>query len=255
MNNKIQNNKNITDIPSELKDFNWAAFLLTFIWGFKYNAWITFLAIPLIIFQMPLGFNWFLLAILQLYCGYKGNEWAYKKNYWMKSKDFRISQMKWAVFALAIYILIPLIIINVSGKFFKKSENLTNLIQNTQCVVAYKNVKTDIKHTNITINTDRETLTQQIINRYKKDAKNPDNIINKNNPKIAQSYNISVYKEQDKLCSIINKNCKIIYSFYMPQYYSYTNECEFYFDNYKRTQPNETTQNKIKQGINIFNYL
>ena len=122
MNNKLQNNKNITDIPSELKDFNWAAFLLTFIWGFKYNAWITFLAIPLIIFQMPLGFNWFLLAILQLYCGFKGNEWAYKKNYWMKSKDFRISQMKWAVFALAIYILIPLIIINVSGKFFKKSE-------------------------------------------------------------------------------------------------------------------------------------
>ena len=91
MNNNIQNNKNITDIPSELKDFNWAAFLLTFIWGFKYNAWITFLAIPLIIFQMPLGFNWFLLAILQLYCGFKGNEWAYKKNYWMKSKDFRIS--------------------------------------------------------------------------------------------------------------------------------------------------------------------
>jgi hypothetical protein len=252
---KVPKTRNIKELPSELKDFNWAAFLLTFIWGFKYNAWITFLAIPLIIFQMPLGFNWILLALLQLYCGFKGNEWAYKKDYWMKSKDFRITQMKWAVVALATYIIIPLIILSLSSKFFKKSDNLENLIQNTQCVIAYKNLKTDIKNTNININIDGVTLTRQIINKHNRDTENPNTIINKKNPTIAQTYDISVYKDSNKLCSIVNRNCKIIYSFYMPQYSSYTNECEFYFDNYKQVIPNEQTQNKINKGVNIFNYL
>ena len=76
-----QNEKKITDLPEELKDFNWAAFFLTFIWGFKYKAWITFLAIPLMIIQLPIGLNWILLIALQLYCGIKGNEWAYKQEY------------------------------------------------------------------------------------------------------------------------------------------------------------------------------
>lgn len=253
--NKAPNTRNIKELPSELKDFNWAAFLLTFIWGFKYNAWITFLAIPLIIYQMPLGLNWLLLAILQLYCGFKGNEWAYKKDFWMKSKDFRITQMKWAVVALATYIIIPLIILSLSGKFFKKSDNLENLIQNAQCVIAHKNLATDIKHTNINVNIDGSDLAKQIINRYKKDPENPNTVINKKNPTIAQTYNISVYKDPNMLCSIVYKNCKIIYSFNMPQHSSYTNECEFYFDNYKQIIPNEKTQNSIKKGINIFNYL
>ena len=34
------------DLPPELKDFNWGALLLTFIWGIKHRAWITLLAIP-----------------------------------------------------------------------------------------------------------------------------------------------------------------------------------------------------------------
>ena len=44
-NNQYKTIKDVTELPNELKDFNWAAFLLTFIWGFKYKAWITFLGL------------------------------------------------------------------------------------------------------------------------------------------------------------------------------------------------------------------
>ena len=46
------------NIPKELNEFNWGAFLLTFIWGIKHKAWITLLAIPLIYFQ---SFDYILL--------------------------------------------------------------------------------------------------------------------------------------------------------------------------------------------------
>ena len=106
---KINPQNNIKNMPEELQDFNWAAFLLTFIWGLKFKAWITLLAIPLLLIQLPFGLNWLLLIILQLYCGANGNKWAYRQEYWKKPKDFRITQMKWAAVALGFYIIVPVL--------------------------------------------------------------------------------------------------------------------------------------------------
>ena len=157
-------------MPKELQDFNWAAFFLTFIWGLKFKAPITFLAIPLILIQMPLGLNWILLALLQLYCGIKGNEWAYKQEYWKKSKDFRITQMKWAVVAIAFCIIVPILILSVCARFLKNTYNLPELLQNSQCITAYKIAKKDIKHTDITSTTSNYEILNQIAKKYPKSS-------------------------------------------------------------------------------------
>ena len=253
-NNQYKTIKDVTELPNELKDFNWAAFLLTFIWGFKYKAWITFLAIPLILIQLPLGLNWLLLAVLQLYCGRKGNEWAYKQDFWKKSKDFRITQMKWAAVALTLYIIFPLVLLTISNRFFKNPNNLIDYIQNAQCVIAQKNLKKDIKKLNININTSSKNIDLQLKKIYNIPP-NQTTITNIKNPKIAQEYTIQIQKPTDTLCNVTNKNCMIVYSFALPRYTTYINECGFYFDNYKQVIPSEKTQKYINKGLNVFKYL
>lgn len=250
------NKSNIKQIPNELKDFNWAAFLLTFVWGYKYKAWITFLAIPLLIFQLPLGLNWILLACLQLYCGINGNEWAYKQDYWKKSKDFRITQMKWAVAALTFYIIVPLLLLSLGDKFFRKTDNLSRLIENSQCLTAQKDLKKDIKNIDKGINSSNEQIIQQLAKIHHTTAEYGQVEVKTNNrPLFAQKYNLSVNKDETSQCNLINQNCSIVYTFSMPQYTNYITTCRFYFDNFGNTQADTQTQKAITKGINIFKYL
>lgn len=234
----INQNKNIKTIPNELIDFNWAACLLTFVWGIKYKAWITFLAIPLFFIQLPLGLNWVLLFAFQIYCGFKGNEWAYKQEWWKKSKDFRISQMKWASFALTTYILLPLILLTLTSNFLKNTDNLPELIKNTQCIMAKKYVQHDLN------NIAKDGITTSITND------------SKNRNKLSKTHTITVNKQDDRPCTLSNQNCLIIYNFYFKENYSdIPNECVFYFSDTKEVLPHSNTKQSINKGINIFKYL
>ena len=47
----------------------------------------------------------------------------------------------------------------------------------------------------------------------------------------------------------------IVYSFALPRYTTYINECGFYFDNYKQVIPSEKTQKYLNKGLNVFKYL
>lgn len=256
---EVNEPQNITDpkqIPNELKDFNWAAFLLTFIWGIRYRAWITFLAIPLFIIQMPLGLNWILLAILQLYCGMKGNEWAFRHEFWRKPKDFRITQMKWAAVALSIYIILPLILLNICQRFFKEPDNLVEIIQNAQCIVAQKNLKNDIQRISYNTSSSNSNIIKQFAIIYNEKYENSSiTITNSKNPKFAEHYTIQVSKDETSQCTLVKKNCTITYTFSLPEYYAYTNQCGFYFDNYKHIIPNENTKKYIDKGVNVFKYM
>lgn len=75
------------------KQFNWGAFLGTWIWGLFNNSYIPLLY--LVLSFLPCGFYF------QLYCGFKGNEWAYKNKEWNDVDKFNKSQEKqatiWAV--------------------------------------------------------------------------------------------------------------------------------------------------------------
>lgn len=93
------------------KEFNWGAFLGTWIWGLFNKSYIPLFY--LLLFLTPWA------VYFQLYCGLKGNEWAYKNKKWDDVSKFNKSQEKqtlfWSIFNLLILPIIYLVfIISVS---------------------------------------------------------------------------------------------------------------------------------------------
>lgn len=246
------------DIPKELKEFNWGAFLLTFIWGIKHKAWITLLAIPLIWFQLPFGLNWILYTALQVYCGIKGNEWAYQVEWWKTPRDFRKTQQMWAISALALNIIIPFVILTIASMFLKKSPNNPELlIQNAQCVVAYGKLKTGLPKVSYTTKSTDADIAKSFAKHFKNAsaAGNAVNFSQKAQGQKYEVYKIVFTKHVDNVCSLSAKNCTAYSSYIMPNDIMPFGECIFYFDNNKNVEPDEATQKAIDKGFNIFKYL
>lgn len=246
------------NIPKELNEFNWGAFILTFIWGIKHKAWITLLAIPLIYFQLPFGLNWLLLTGLQFYCGFKGNMWAYQVDWWMTPKDFRQTQMRWGIVAVLLNISIPLIALIIAGRFVQKdSENPVNFIGNTQCSVAYSKLK---KFNKISLNSSMTGV--DLANNFAKQFKNAtadgsrvNFSVKTDGGKRVDTYYIDFSMQQSELCNILQRNCTISSTFILPVEMNIPNHCEFYFDMNKNIEPDEETAKRLKKGSNIFKYL
>ena len=84
------------------KEFNWGAFFGTWIWGLFNKTYITLW--ELILWLTPLSFYF------QLYCGLKGNEWAFKNKNCTDVKEFNKSQETQAtVFAILSLVVIPIL--------------------------------------------------------------------------------------------------------------------------------------------------
>ena len=137
---------------------------------------------------------------------------------------------------------------------FKNAPGQT--LQNAQCVNAQKTASNDLKQVSININSNRESIISQLNRVYNIQAGNTSQIeiSKKSGASYYKDYKITAYKEANTLCTLQNQNCMIIYSYTLPQYNIY-NECAFYFDNYKRILPNETTKAAIDKGLNIFKYI
>lgn len=84
------------------KEFNWGAYLGTWIWGLFNKSYKT-------LWMLLVGFTpWG--AYYQLYCGLKGNEWAYKNKKWNDVNLFNKSQEKQsAIFTVLLFVGIPVI--------------------------------------------------------------------------------------------------------------------------------------------------
>lgn len=84
------------------KDFNWGAFLGTWIWGLFNKSFKT-------LWMILLGLTpWSIYY--QLYCGLKGNEWAFKNKKWNDVEAFNKSQQKQGIiFAVLFLIVIPVL--------------------------------------------------------------------------------------------------------------------------------------------------
>lgn len=243
------------DIPTELDEFNWGAFLLTFIWGIRFRVWITLLAIPLILFQMPLKLNWLLYIILQFYCGFYGNKLAYQTQYNKTAKEFRKQQEKWSITAITLYILLPVIFMNMFVTFVKKSpDNLEDFINNTQCKIAYKNLNKGLSNT-YSANTSEE-LAQNFAKNFKNAHSEGQNVIFSSKKSKLKNYVLSfnIYPELDK-CSFEQKNCTISVVYLTPIEASVPVRCTFYTDKYKNITPDKKTFENLKKGYNIFKYL
>jgi hypothetical protein len=246
------------ELPKELRGFNWGAFILTFIWGYFHKAWVTMLAIPLIIFQMPLGINWILLTVLQIYCGIKGNEWAYQHDFWMTPAQFRMKQIKWGVFAMALSVVLPLSFMLVFARFMSKSEdNPQLLLQNAQCTVAYQKIKKHLKYSYMESVTSADDVAYEFAKEDKEATASDDTVLYGSS---AQGVRVDYFmlkftKPANELCKFEKQNCKIEASFVIPDDIIEMQPCIFYMDNFKKIKPDEFTQNAIDKGFNIIKYL
>lgn len=96
-----------TELPAELRGWNWGAFLLNWIWGIGNNVWISLLMfIPGVNIVM-----WFVL-------GAKGNEWAWKYKKWNSIEHFKKTQRTWAKWGIIIFaIYVVLLVIGIISSF------------------------------------------------------------------------------------------------------------------------------------------
>ncbi len=94
-----------SQVPEEIKGWNWAAFLLNWVWGLGNRTYIALLMfVPIV--------N--LIVIFML--GAKGNEWAWKNGNWNSVEQFKNTQRKWRNASIAFYcIFIPVVAISVSS--------------------------------------------------------------------------------------------------------------------------------------------
>lgn len=75
-----------SNVPVELKRWNWGAFWLTWIWGIFNRSYIALLAfVPIVNLIIP------------FYLGASGNELAWRNNEWMDVQEFNKIQWKWAI--------------------------------------------------------------------------------------------------------------------------------------------------------------
>jgi hypothetical protein len=83
-----------SEVPTELRKWNWGAAGLTWIWGASNRVWISFLVfIPFVNF-----FFW-------IYLGLNGNRLAWQKNKWTSPDDFLKTQARWKPWGVAFFII------------------------------------------------------------------------------------------------------------------------------------------------------
>jgi len=94
-----------SEVPSEIKRWNWGAFLFNWIWGIGNSTYIALLMfLPIANMVMP-----FVL-------GAKGNQWAWQNRTWRDVDHFKKTQKKWAISGLLFYLVfIPLFMMPLMG--------------------------------------------------------------------------------------------------------------------------------------------
>lgn len=81
------------ELPSEIRGWNWGAFLLNWIWGIGNNTLIALLMfVPLV--------NLVMIFVL----GARGNEWAWRNKRWQDVAQFRRVQRNWALAGAVVWV-------------------------------------------------------------------------------------------------------------------------------------------------------
>ncbi len=100
--------ENEENFPSELKKFNWGAFLLNWIWGIMHKKYITLLYFVACIIPVigPLAISiWF---------GIAGNKWAWNSKNWASVEEFNDVQRNW----VKLWIILAVVSLIIGIKVF-----------------------------------------------------------------------------------------------------------------------------------------
>ncbi|MGX7245796.1 ribonuclease G [Enterococcus quebecensis] len=81
-------------VPSEVKGWNWGAFMFNIMWGIGNKSYL-----PLLCLIPLFNFVWIFV------CGFKGNEWAWQKGEYKDVETFKAVQATWNRAGLVWFIL------------------------------------------------------------------------------------------------------------------------------------------------------
>lgn len=84
----------MSEVPVEIKRWNWAAAFLPMVWGIYHNTWIFLLN-----FVPGVNLVWWIVM------GIKGNEWAWRNNQWESVERFQRAQSRWRPVGILYFIL------------------------------------------------------------------------------------------------------------------------------------------------------
>ena len=90
-------------LPSELRGWNWPAFLLGPIWGVGHRIWWTaigFLALAPLINAGPRQAALLIWLAMMLFLGFRGNELAWRARRWESVDKFMAAQQRWGIWAV-----------------------------------------------------------------------------------------------------------------------------------------------------------
>jgi hypothetical protein len=96
-----------TPVPAEIQGWSWSAFLMGWIWCIAHNSWLGFgvslgawvLQGLIVHGRIPLG------LAAAIFCGAKGNEWAWQNRRWESLQQFRDTQRVWVVWGIVLWAL------------------------------------------------------------------------------------------------------------------------------------------------------
>ncbi len=100
----------LSQLPPELRGWNWGAFLLTWIWGIGNNVWIALIALGGLIPYV----GWVISIVMAIILGLRGNEWAWQKKKWDSIESFRKTQRTWMWWGVGMIILQFLLIVSIT---------------------------------------------------------------------------------------------------------------------------------------------
>jgi len=109
-----------TDVPAEIKGWNWGAFFLTWIWGIFNKVWIALLA--LVIGFIPV-INIIGVLVMMIVLGLKGNEWAWKNRQFESVEQFKKVQKAWAMWGVILFVLGVILSIFMWGTLMDAVQN------------------------------------------------------------------------------------------------------------------------------------
>ncbi|MCZ6539967.1 MAG: zinc ribbon domain-containing protein [Chloroflexi bacterium] len=87
-------------VPSEIKGWNWAAFLVTPVWGIF--SGVPFAALLFGVAFLPIQFRLLVVVSASLFLGFRGNELAWRGKKWRSVKHFNSVQRIWATWAIVL---------------------------------------------------------------------------------------------------------------------------------------------------------
>lgn len=103
------------EVPRQIKGWNWAAFLVTPIWGIFSGVPLAALMFAIYLPVFPGFLKFIALMAGSLYLGFRGNELAWRGKKWRSVKHFKAVQQRWLVWSIGLNLVGLVLLLMLSG--------------------------------------------------------------------------------------------------------------------------------------------